>query len=121
MEVSLCRLDSHKCFFLSPISSLSIFINVPSYYIPAIGSFLLQGFQTAEHVTECIRKPSLQKCSFLMKTKTVSVRPYPQKRNHTGFVNISPTLVIDTSMERSSREPQHGEPIKVIFLRKCLP
>ena len=26
---------------------------------------------------------------------------YPEKRNHPGFVNISPTLVIDTSIERS--------------------
>ena len=36
-------------------------------------------------------------------SKTLSVCPYPEKRNHPGFVNISPTLVIDTSMERSSR------------------
>ena len=42
-------------------------------------------------------------------SKTVSVRPsvypHPEKRNHLIFVNISPTLVIDTSMERSSRVP----------------
>ena len=30
--------------------------------------------------------------------------------NHHSFVNISPTLVIDTSMERSSRVLQHGNP-----------
>ena len=29
--------------------------------------------------------------------------PYPEKKNHLSFVNISPTLVIDTSMEKSSR------------------
>ena len=34
--------------------------------------------------------------------------PYPEKRNHLSFVNISPTLVIDTSMERSSRLLQHA-------------
>ena len=39
-----------------------------------------------------------------------SVCPYPEKRNHLSFVNISPTLVIDTSMERSSRVLQHGNP-----------
>ena len=33
----------------------------------------------------------------------LSVCQYPKKRNHSGFVNISPTLVIDISMERSSR------------------
>ena len=30
--------------------------------------------------------------------------------NHLSFVNISPTLVIDTSMERFSRLLQHGNP-----------
>ena len=34
--------------------------------------------------------------------------PYAEKKNLPGFVNISPTLVIDTSMERSSRALQHG-------------
>ena len=32
-------------------------------------------------------------------SKTVSVRPYLEKRNHPSFVNISPTLVIDISMK----------------------
>ena len=40
----------------------------------------------------------------------LSVRPYPEKRNHLSFVNISPTLVIDTSMERFSRVLHHGNP-----------
>ena len=34
--------------------------------------------------------------------------PYAEKRNRPDFVNISPTLVIDTSMERSSRVLHHG-------------
>ena len=33
----------------------------------------------------------------------LSICPYPEKRNHHSFVNINPTLVIDTSMERSSQ------------------
>ena len=37
-----------------------------------------------------------------------SVCPHPEKRYHHSFVNISPTLVIDTSMERSSRVLHHG-------------
>ena len=48
----------------------------------------------------------------------LSVCPYPEKRNHLSFVNISPTLVIDTSMERSSRALQHGNQNNMIFLRK---
>ena len=47
-------------------------------------------------------------------SKTVSVCPsicpYPEKRNHPSFVNISPSLVIDTSMERSSRVLHQGNP-----------
>ena len=34
--------------------------------------------------------------------------PYAGKKNRPGFVNISPTLVIDMSTERSSRVLQHG-------------
>ena len=41
----------------------------------------------------------------------LSVCPYPEKRNHPGFVNISPTVVIDASMERSSKALLHGNTI----------
>ena len=59
-------------------------------------------------------------------SKTVSVRPsvhlsvcpHPEKRNHHSFVNISPTLVIDTSMERSSRVLHHGNPKMWNFFQK---
>ena len=40
----------------------------------------------------------------------LSVCPHPEKRYHHSFVNISPTLVIDTSMERSLRVLYHGNP-----------
>ena len=42
------------------------------------------------------------------------VCPHPEKRNHHSFVNISPTLVIDTSMERSSRVLLYGN-LKIWF------
>ena len=38
--------------------------------------------------------------------------------NHLSFVNISPTLVIDTSMERSSRVLHHGNPKIGFFFQK---
>ena len=44
--------------------------------------------------------------------------PYPEKRNRPGFVNISPTLVIDKSMERSLRVLQHGNRIIWYFSKK---
>ena len=47
------------------------------------------------------------------------VCPYPEKRNHPSFVNISPTLVIDTSMERSSRVLHHGNP-KICYASSSL-
>ena len=58
-----------------------------------------------------------KKCEIFSKssklTKLNSARSYPEfpyaeKKNRPGFVNISPTLVIDTSTERSSRVLQHG-------------
>ena len=48
----------------------------------------------------------------------LSVCPHPEKRYHHSFVNISPTLVIDTSMERSSRVLQHGKPKILFFFQK---
>ena len=59
-------------------------------------------------------------------SKTVSVRlsvclsicPYPEKRNHHSFVNISPTLVIDTSMERSSQVLHDAKPKIWFFFQK---
>ena len=41
----------------------------------------------------------------------------PKSWNHPSFVTISPTLVIDTSMERSSRVLQHGNP-RFFFFQK---
>ena len=49
-----------------------------------------------------IQKPCLSVCP--------SVCPHPEKRYHQSFVNISPTFVIDTSMERFSRVLHHGNP-----------
>ena len=57
-----------------------------------------------------------QKCQIFFKNFEIdeiefcpySEFPYAEKRNRPGFVNISPTLVIDTSTERSSRVLQHG-------------
>ena len=42
------------------------------------------------------------------------IRILTKSWNHLSFVNISPTLVIDTPMERSSRLLQHGN-IKIWF------
>ena len=57
-----------------------------------------------------IPKPCLSVCP--------SVCPHPEKRYHLSFVNISPTLVIDTSMETSSRVLYHGNPKMWFFFKK---
>ena len=41
--------------------------------------------------------------------------PYAEKRNRPGFVDISPTSVIDTSTERSLRVLQYGNQKKLTF------
>ena len=61
-----------------------------------------------------IPKPCLSVCLSVC----LSICPYPENRNHHSFFNISPTLVIDTSMKRSSRVLQHGNPKIWIFFQK---
>ena len=61
-----------------------------------------------------IPKPCLSVCPSVR----LSICPYPEKRNHPSFVNISPTLVIDTSMERSSRVLHHENPKIWFFFPK---
>ena len=53
---------------------------------------------------------NFSKSSKLTKLNSVRTQSFctPRKKKRPGFVNISPTLVIDTSMERSSRVLQHG-------------
>ena len=65
-----------------------------------------------------IPKPCLSVCPSVCPSVRLSICPYPEKRNHPSFVNVSPTLVIDTSMERSSRVLQHGNPKIWIFFQK---
>ena len=47
------------------------------------------------------------------------VCPYPEKRNHHSFVNISPTVVNDASMEKSLRVAQHGNPQNLISFKNA--
>ena len=65
-----------------------------------------------------IPKPCLSVCPSVCPSVCLSICPYPEKRNHHSFVNISPTLVIDTSMERSSRVLRHGNPKIEFFFQK---
>ena len=48
----------------------------------------------------------------------LSVCPHPEKGNPLSFVNISPTIVIDASMERFSRVLHNGNPKIWIFFPK---
>ena len=53
-----------------------------------------------------------QKCEIISKSSKLNSVRTPSfrmpKKNRPGFVNISPTQVIDTSTERSPRVLQHG-------------
>ena len=56
---------------------------------------------------------------FLQKSSKFEFRLVTKSLNHIIFVDvdISPTLVIDTSTERSSRVLQHGNPKIEIFIQ----
>ena len=47
---------------------------------------------------------------FFQKSSKFKIWLLVKSWNHLSFVNLSPTLVIDTSMERSSRVLHHGNP-----------
>ena len=55
---------------------------------------------------------------FLQKSSKFEFWLSTKSWNHHSFVNISPTLVINTSMERSSRVLHHGNPKIWIFFQK---
>ena len=55
---------------------------------------------------------------FFQKSSKFEIWLVTKSWNQLSFVNISPTLVIDTSMERSSRVLHHGNPKNLIFLSK---
>ena len=65
-----------------------------------------------------IPKPCLSVCLSVRLSVRPSVCPHPEKRNPLSFVNISPTLVIDTSMGRSSRVLHHGNPKIWFYFQK---
>ena len=57
---------------------------------------------------------------FFKKKLKIEFCPYPEKRNRSGIVNISVTLVIDTSMKMSSRVLQHGNPKNWNWILNCI-
>ena len=60
-----------------------------------------------------------QKCeNFSISLKLTKLNLYAEKKNQPGFVNISPTLVIDMSTERTSRVLHHGNQIFFFFFKK---
>ena len=60
-----------------------------------------------------------RKFDFFQKSLKFEIWLLKKSWNHLSFVNISPTLVIDTSMERSSRVLHHGNPkIRCFFFCK---
>ena len=59
-----------------------------------------------------------RKFDFFQKSLKFEIWLLTKSWNHLSSVNISPTLVIDTSMERSSRVLHHGNPKMWIFFPK---
>ena len=69
-------------------------------------------------VPTCFHVRIPKPCLSVRPSVCLSVCPHPEKRYHHSFVNISPTLVIDTSTERSSRVLQHGNQKIRFFFQK---
>ena len=57
-----------------------------------------------------MKTPKFDFFFFFSKKFKIEFRCVLTSWNHLSFVNISPTLIIDTSMERSSRVLHHGNP-----------
>ena len=55
---------------------------------------------------------------FFKKSSKFEIWLLAKSWNHLNFVDISPTLVIDASMERSSRVLHNGNPKIWIFFKK---
>ena len=69
-------------------------------------------------VPTCFHMRIPNPCLSVWPSVCLSVCPHPEKRYHHSFVNISPTIVIDTSMERFSRVLHHGNPKIGFFFQK---
>ena len=69
-------------------------------------------------VTTALKPKMLNFLSKKFEIDKIEFCPHPGKRNRPGFVDISPTLVIDSSMERSSLVLQHGNTKSLIFSKK---
>ena len=69
-------------------------------------------------VPTCFHMRIPNPCLSVCPSVRLSVCPHPEKRNQHSFVNMSPTLEIDTSMERSSRTLYHGNPKNWFFFFK---
>ena len=106
MEVSMKSINI-QCHFYSHLC-LIIFISTSyNYASPTSGEAYRNRRLTSNFelwveifcVSICFHVRILKPCLSVRP----SVCPHPEKRNPLSFVNISPTLVIDASMERSSR------------------
>ena len=69
-------------------------------------------------VPTCFHMRIPKPCLSVRPSVRPSICPYTEKRNHPSSVNVSPTLLIDASMERSSRVLHHGNPKIWIFFQK---
>ena len=85
------------------------FVNIKSY----IGNWYINGNVSMSTTAWKFKFKNLK-----IFPKKFEIRLVTKSWNHLSFVNISPTLVIDTSMEKSSRVLQHGNPKIWTFFKK---
>ena len=77
---------------------------------------LTLNFELWVEIFRCRQGPT---CFHNKDSETVSdCLSVPRENNHLILVNISPTVVIDTSTKKSSRVLQHGNPKFLFYLQK---
>ena len=114
------------CWFIRYRSLLLIWLKEYNYASPTSGEAYRNRRLTTNFelwveifcVSTCFHMRIPNPCLSVRPSVRLSICPYPEKRNHPSFVNVSPTLVIDTSIERSSRVLQHGNPKIWFFFAK---
>ena len=105
-------------FIIGPLYYETLAWTIEFLCIPVIRRCIYSNRQLTPNYELWDKKFCVPTC-FHVRISKSCVCPYPEKRNHPSSVNFSPTLVIDTSMERSSRVLHHGNP-KICYASSSL-
>ena len=107
------------CFYIRiPKPCLTVHLSVPrekkSHWLRQYQSYISNSYINGKVFKSTTPWKPKKLNFFLVRNSNFDLWLSTKSWNHPSFVNISPTLVIDTSMERSSRVLHHGN-LKFFF------